>query len=134
MIRVAVALALLATPALADLRPEDTLAGTAVDTPDALTAAEADAFRVAVSACWPREGALVPVTVGFELDRQGRVIGDPRMVSAPGIDPELADAAFNTAARAILRCQGAGYDLPERKYALWHSVEMVFDPSGGPLR
>lgn len=133
MTRLALTLALLSTPALADLRPEDSLAGTPV-VPEAMTPGETDALRLAVAACWQGDSALVPVTVGFDLDRQGRVVGDPRMVSPPGIDPELADAAFTAAARAILRCQGAGYDLPARKYALWQSVEIVFDPAEGPMR
>jgi hypothetical protein len=106
----------------------------AVTAAPALTPAEIDAFRQAVAACWRDDAALVPMTVGLDLDRDGRVVGDPRMVSAPGIDPELSDAAFNAAVRAIRRCKGAGYDLPAQKYALWQSVEIVFDPQRGPLR
>lgn len=105
-----------------------------------MTGAETDAFRIAVSGCWAVDpgsaAARVVVTVGFELDRDGRVIGDVRLVNAQGDDAGgAAEVAFQAARRAILRCQSqSGYQLPDDKYEQWRQVEMTFDPSGMRIR
>ncbi|MBW7921567.1 MAG: hypothetical protein H3C51_05635 [Rubellimicrobium sp.] len=104
-----------------------------------MTGAERDAFRLAVSGCWAvdpgSEAALVTITVGFELDRQGRVAGDVRLVNSSGGSPGAVDSAFQSARRAILRCQSTtGYQLPADKYDQWRDVEMTFDPSGMRMR
>lgn len=105
-----------------------------------MTGAERDAFRLAVSGCWAvdtgSEAAMVQLTVAFELDRAGRVVGNEvRRVSASGGSDAAVQVAFDTARRAILRCQGQnGYQLPADKFDQWQMVEMTFDPSGMRLR
>lgn len=104
-----------------------------------MTGSEKDAFRIAVNACWNvdpgAEWARVTVVVGFGLDQAGKVLGgDVRLVSASGGTETQADAAFQAARRAILRCQSSGYQLPADKYDWWKDVEITFDPTGMRLR
>ncbi len=105
-----------------------------------MTGSERDAFRIAVSGCWAvdpgSEAAMVTITVGFDLDRQGRVVGnDVRLVTSSGGSPGAVDVAYQSARRAILRCQSqSGYQLPADKYEQWREVEMTFDPSGMRMR
>ena len=128
----------------------DVLAGLVEDTPPApaaapdlpvgppLTQGERDGLRLAVQRCWNIDpgspAASVVVTVGFSLDEQGRVDqGSIRQKAAEGPDA-ARDDAFQRARRAILRCQGEGYDLPVEKYAQWREIEVTFNPASMRLR
>lgn len=103
-----------------------------------MTEAEQSAFRVSVQQCWNvdvgTEAARVTLTVEFDMDEQGRVAGDVRKVSATGGGETAIEAAFQSARRAILRCQRDGYVLPAGKYDQWRTMEMTFDPSGMRMR
>lgn len=103
-----------------------------------LTRGEREGLRLAVQACWVvdvgSQSANVTVVVGFALDRDGRVSGDVRLVSASGGDGGAVDVAFRKARTAVLRCQREGYDLPEDKYEQWQNVEMTFNPADMRLR
>ena len=110
----------------------------AVPTGPPLTGGEREAFRVAVGQCWVVDpgarSAGVVVTVGFSLDRSGRVEGDVRQVSAVGGDAATQRAAFDAARRAILRCGARGFPLPAEKYGQWRDIEMTFNPEGMQFR
>lgn len=117
-------------------------AASAADAPDVaagppMTGSEKDAFRVAVNSCWIVDpgspAARVTVDVGFRLDRNGTVQGDVRLISSDG-EQSATNIAFETARRAILRCQRGGYDLPADKYDQWKDVVITFDPSGMRMR
>ena len=130
---------------------DDLLAGLAEETPaptpaaapdlpvgPPLTQGEKDGLRFAVQQCWNLDpgspAASVVVTVGFSLDQQGRVDqGSIRQTSVDGPDGAREDA-FARARRAILRCQGEGYDLPAEKYAQWRDIEVTFNPANMRLR
>lgn len=103
-----------------------------------MTAGEREALRVAVQQCWNVDvgstAARVTVTVGLELDRDGKVLGDISRISAEGGDARAQDTAFQAARRAVLRCQRDGYDLPVEKYDRWRRIELVFNPEGMRLR
>jgi hypothetical protein len=103
-----------------------------------MTGAERDAFRLAVHGCWNvdpgSEAARVTVTVQFELDQLGRVLGDIRMVSNTGGSDVAIRSAFDSARRAVLRCQGPGYTLPADKHAQWRLVELTFNPEQMRIR
>lgn len=104
-----------------------------------MTGSEREGFRVAVNKCWNvdpgSQAARVTMTVGFDLDQNGKVSGDVRQVAASGGDDGATRVAFDAARRAILRCQGSGgYDLPAEKYSEWREVEITFDPSGMRMR
>ena len=103
-----------------------------------MTGAERDSFRISVNRCWNVDpgsvAARVTVEVGFNLDRDGRVINNEvRLISSDG-DQGATDIAFSAARRAILRCQSGGYELPADKYDQWQEVVITFDPSGMRMR
>ncbi|UZD89664.1 energy transducer TonB [Cognatishimia activa] len=98
-----------------------------------LTQGEKDALRISVQECWVvdvgSQAANVTVTVAMSLDREGKVVGGSlRRLSASGGDENAAIAAFESARRAILRCQRGGYNLPIEKYDHWRDVEITFNP------
>lgn len=133
----------LAAPDVVAEALEQALGGVAATagTPDPgppMTRGEMDAFRVAVQQCWNvdvgTEAARVTLTVEFDLTPQGRLRGDVRTKSAAGGGEAAIEAAFQSARRAILRCQRDGYVLPPDKYGHWQRMEMTFDPSGLHLR
>lgn len=99
-----------------------------------MTAGERDALRLAVQECWVvdvgSEAANVTVVVAMAMSPEGRVVdGSLRMLEASGGSDAAVRTAFQSARRAILRCQRDGFALPAEKYAQWQEVEMVFNPS-----
>jgi hypothetical protein len=95
-----------------------------------LTQGERDGLRVAVSRCWniaalSTESAQVTVIVGMEMSLDG-VPSNLRMVSYSGGTEAAAQQAYETARRAVLRCQP--YSLPAEKYDQWRTIEMTFNP------
>jgi len=80
------------------------------------------------------QAAGVTVTIVFGLDRQGKVISGPDLLTSSGGTSGAVNAAYEAARRAVNRCGRDGFDLPEDKYEQWRVVEMTFDPSGMRLR
>jgi hypothetical protein len=103
-----------------------------------MTDAEWDAFHVAVQQCWVvdpgSQAGRVSVTVAFQLGRDGRVAGDVELLSHTADSGDAAGSAYESARRAILRCQGGGFPLPAEKYEQWRTVEMAFDPTQMMIR
>lgn len=111
--------------------------GRAAGTPDGrdaqLTADEASALfgmlRRRVKDCWiinpGVEAQNMKPVFEFELNRDGTLRGEPRLINAQP-SPAFTDAA-NSALRAIKQCQP--YQLPPDKYQFWEGVTLEFDPS-----
>ena len=121
--------------ALAGLDDTATPDAPAVAAGPPLTGSEKDAFRVSINQCWNidtgSEAARANVSVRFELGRDGRVVGNPQLISGSGAPDAAINIAFEAARRAILRCQGSeGYQLPPEKYEEWREVTANFDASG----
>ncbi|MBO9475373.1 hypothetical protein J7413_17630 [Shimia sp. R10_1] len=118
--------------ALAEASAAETAETAAAPAGPPLSQGERDGLRVAVQQCWVVDvgsrAADVTVVVGLSLDRDGKVQGDIRMLSAEGGDAAAAQTAFQAARRAVLRCQKDGYDLPVEKYDHWRDVEITFNP------
>lgn len=97
-----------------------------------LTGGEEDRLRQAVSQCWVVDQSAdwgnVVVTVGFSLTQEGKVSGDVRLQNASAGSEDAVKQAFESARRAILRCQSSGYPLPLASYEYWKDVELTFDP------
>ncbi|WP_341367096.1 energy transducer TonB [Yoonia sp. BS5-3] len=123
--------------ALAEATAEPAAEAPAADPGPPMSGAERDSFRIAVNGCWNVDpgsvASRVTVEVGFNLDRNGLVQGDVRLISSNG-DQASTNTAFEAARRAILRCQSGGYQLPAEKYEQWKEVVITFDPSGMRLR
>jgi colicin import membrane protein len=82
-----------------------------------------------VKTCWnvqaggEHASGQVP-RVQFDLNRDGSVRGEPRVLNAQG--SREFQLAADAAKRAILGCQN--YDLPPEKYEIWKRVTLEFDP------
>jgi len=91
-------------------------------------------FALAVQRCWVidviSEASDIAVTLAFSMRPDGTVgPGSVKMVSASAGSKAAIDQAFQSARRALLRCQGSdGYNLPVAEHAQWKDVEMSFDP------
>ncbi|MEC3859696.1 cell envelope biogenesis protein TolA [Mesobacterium sp. TK19101] len=110
-----------------------------VPTGPPLSQGERDALRVAVQQCWNvnvgSPAADVTVVLGMAMDRNGKVEpGSLRLLSSEGGSGQAVDIAFQAARRAILLCQGNGYELPIEKYDQWKDIEMTFNPEKMRLR
>lgn len=99
-----------------------------------LTAGEREGMRVAVSQCW-NVGAMstdamrTVITVGVSMNEDGTPqAGSIKLLSHTGGTEAGAQAAFEVARRAIIRCGAKGFPLPVEKYAHWRNIEMTFDP------
>ena len=82
-------------------------------------------MRQQIAACWNPPAHSVDVTVGFELDITGKVVGDVTLVSGETGETATQDA-FRAARLAVLRCQQDGYDLPKDAFAAWQFIELRF--------
>ncbi len=116
----------------------DTAAQPTTTTPQRLTTEESEGLKFAIKKCWSvpigiRNDSELKVTLGVELDRDGRVKqGSPRLIEPGSIETSEIRQAFNAARRAVMRCQP--YDLPVHKYEHWRSMEVVFNPEKMVLR
>lgn len=104
-----------------------------------LTGGEKDALRLAVQECWNIPAGLenatdLRVVVSAELDPNGKIVGPISLIEPADDSRREIRTAFEAARRALLRCQGDGYDLPREKYQQWRNLEVAFDPKGMLLR
>lgn len=99
------------------------------------TASLAAAIRAQIAPCWnpPIGGSDVrkmTVVLAIQLTRDGRVVGQPSLVSQTGAsagNAGYAKAFADTAVRAVLRC--APLKLPADMFDAWKAFELNFDPS-----
>lgn len=96
-----------------------------------VTATALDWLRQRVGQCWSipagaRDAGKLVVTLRFQLDIDGRIVGQPyveRTTSHPA-----AAAAASSAMAALIQCQP--YDrMPKETHHLWADIRMNFDPS-----
>ncbi len=94
-----------------------------------------DQFTQDVSRCWATGAVSTGVQntiieIAFDMTPDGGpVSGSVRLVGFSGGSAADADAAFQAARRALLRCSGAGYDLPREQYDQWQRVILTVDPT-----
>ncbi len=101
-----------------------------------MTAAERAYFGEAIGACWTVTPAtrVVTVRVRFEMTENGEVIDNyVELLETRGGDSVSQSAAYESVRRAILRCEGRGYDLPVEKYEIWREVVMSFNGRNGTM-
>lgn len=104
-----------------------------------MTRGERQALRLAVQSCWVvdvgSQASNVTVTLAMQMDRDGKVVpGSLKMVGSSGGSGAAVETAFQSARRAVLRCQKEGYDLPAAKFEQWKEIEMTFNPADMRLR
>ena len=91
---------------------------------------EFNAVRARMAACWSipagaQDAGNVVVKVGFNLNRNAEVVGQPYLLNSQNHPAFkiMAEAAI----RAIIEC--GPYDmLPPEKYDIWNEFSMEFDP------
>lgn len=101
-----------------------------------LSEGDKSGFLRQIGTCW-NTGTLSTgaqntiIEMAFEMTPDGRpVSGSVQLESFTGGSASDADAAFQTARRALLRCAGdSGYDLPRDQYAQWQRVVLTVDPT-----
>ncbi len=99
------------------------------------TATLEQAIRAQVAPCWNppiggEDARKMTVVLSIQLDKTGRVVGTPEVVSQTGVTPgnqAYARAFADSARRAVLRC--APLQLPAEYYDAWKLFELNFDPS-----
>lgn len=105
---------------------------------DRLTASDKAKMQAAIYRCWnisaiagmPDANKLI-VTVEFELNRDGRLAGQPRVANALQINlsgNQFWKAAEQSAVRAVISCQPYDF-LPQERYQDWREWTLDFDPS-----
>lgn len=92
---------------------------------------EMDALRQKLGGCWSipagvDDAATLKVSVKFQLDRSGMLLGRPQVV-AGGAASGPGRTAAESAVRAVQKC--APFNLPAEKYDTWAEVVVNFDPS-----
>jgi hypothetical protein len=95
-----------------------------------LAPSQDEAARLAVElqrqvlSCWSPPGVNVSaVTVGFTLNRDGSLAGEPTVVKAA--QGAQSQAVVESALRAVRDC--APFKLPAASYESWREVEVHFD-------
>jgi hypothetical protein len=96
-------------------------------------------LALAVQACWnagvlSTDAQAIPIAVGFELDAEGRLMDDVRLLSGDLANDPAVAKAFQAAQRAVLECQGGGYAPPAENAEGWGWVVLTFDPANGEVR
>lgn len=104
-----------------------------------LSSSETNSLKLAVQNCWVvdvgSQASNVTVIVGMDMEPDGRVVaGSLRLAGSSGGEGRAVETAFQSARRAILRCQKDGYDLPSEKYEQWRQIEMTFNPKDMRIR
>ena len=90
-------------------------------------------FEQAVLACWQKdrlssEASRTWVSLGIDLDRQGRVMGEIRLENHPNTGEAAVQEAFDLAREAVVACLADGYELPQDMYGQWSRVRVDFNP------
>lgn len=110
----------------------------AIGAGDRLTASEEAKMQAAIYRCWNASaliGAPEPekliVILEFELNRDGTLVGQPRVANAMQINlsgNRFWKVAEQNAIRAVVQC--APYDfLDQSRYEFWREMRLNFDPS-----
>jgi colicin import membrane protein len=96
-----------------------------------VSGAEVAQMRDTISSClrkhWrlPKTGQSVLVTVRWELGKDGKLLGSPRIVgqeTTPDIMPSAKQAI-----RAVRACEP--FKLPAARYQVWKTITWDFDPT-----
>ncbi len=96
-------------------------------------------FRAQVAQCWnvgglPDAARQASVTLRVAFDATARpILATMQMQAATG-NAAATEQLYDSARRALMRCAGAGYDLPPDQIALWRVMDLTFEPAAGRMR
>jgi colicin import membrane protein len=109
-------------------------AGAMAQAPEPISHAEAAHIQSIITSClrkhWrvPSTGQPVRVTLGWQLDRDGKLVGGPKIVGQE-ITPEIMPSA-KRAIQAVRAC--SPFKLPAARYNVWKTIIWEFDPTRMP--
>lgn len=90
-------------------------------------------FKQDVAHCWNVGASPEPLPaliVSLDMTPDAMPVADSfRMMGATQASDAAIETAFSAVRRAVIRCAGTGYDLPENNYDAWRSIIITFDPS-----
>ena len=99
-----------------------------------LPSSVSEGLRSVIRECWnvgalSTAGMRTVLTVGFSLDRNGKLkVETIKLVDAQSESEVAESRAFEAARRAIICGLGKGLELPPESYSSWQNIEMRFDP------
>lgn len=99
-----------------------------------LPSSVSEGLRSVIKECWnvgalSTESMRTVVTVGFSLERNGKLRAETIKLVDAQSESEVAESrAFEVARRAIICGLGKGLELPPESYSSWQNIEMRFDP------
>jgi len=99
----------------------------------AMTQSEIAALKARLYKCWNppvavREAGALVVEVRITLLPDGSLSGEPQIVGVAMASDPLAQVAAEAAVRAVVQCAPFGDILRPETYALWNTIDFVFDP------
>jgi outer membrane biosynthesis protein TonB len=99
----------------------------------AMTQSEIAALKARLYRCWKppvavREAGALVVEVRITLLPDGSLAGEPQITGVTMVSDPLAQVAAEAAVRAVVQCAPFGDILRPETYALWNTIDFVFDP------
>jgi hypothetical protein len=85
-------------------------------------------FKNKIKSCWivpPLGSPISSISVELFMKKNGQV-DEIKLLSEKKDNDEQASIAFASVKRAILNCQGNGYNLPKAFYEQWKNIKIVF--------
>ena len=85
-------------------------------------------FKNKIKSCWivpPLGSTISSISIELFMKKNGQV-DEIKLLSEKKDNNAQASTAFASVKRAILKCQGNGYNLPKAFYEQWKNIKIVF--------
>ncbi|MBY8974878.1 hypothetical protein KHP62_03595 [Rhodobacteraceae bacterium NNCM2] len=122
-----------ATPKPQPEQPKQTAGGSKSVFAQRITRGEKDALQIGIKRHFVYNGSRdrgLVVKIEIQVDKQGKIQGKPKLLSAEGGTKTAQDALFRAGVRALSKAQNAGEfsKLPADKYDAWKLIHVRFTP------
>tara|TARA_B110000467_G_C18224659_1_gene425101 strand:- start:415 stop:798 length:384 start_codon:yes stop_codon:yes gene_type:complete len=85
-------------------------------------------FRNKIKSCWivpPLGSTISSISIELFMKKNGQV-DEIKLLSEKKDNNAQTSIAFASVKRAILKCEGNGYNLPKEFYEQWKNIKIVF--------
>ena len=85
-------------------------------------------FKNKIKSCWivpPLGSTISSISIELFMKKNGQV-DEIKLLSEKKDNNAQTSIAFASVKRAILKCQGNGYNLPKEFYEQWKNIKIVF--------
>jgi hypothetical protein len=85
-------------------------------------------FKNKIKSCWivpPLGSTISSISIELFMKKNGQV-DEIKLLSEKKDNNAQASIAFASVKRAILKCEGNGYNLPKEFYEQWKNIKIVF--------